>query len=219
MWMVEDAEYDYLTSALSWSAPRQSVDNEVRQSRFAGVGGYCISKAAFRSLTQMTSRHHLAIHHAFIVQIINRTARELREHGVAVGGMMTADPLDKEHGKGFATKRVHYHLSLLSEYSSQTISLQFIKIPDVRTGQPADVANVVSFLHNFSRVLFRHRLVNFRGRRDPLFFRRHKRRQDDASSRKCFGRHPPKYARFCDVQCLYIGTARKYIRTGNFVQQ
>ncbi|KAJ6531218.1 hypothetical protein B0H19DRAFT_1273429 [Mycena capillaripes] len=83
---------------------------------YAGVGGYCISKAAVRSLTQTT-------------------ALELREHGITVNAYapgaidteMIASPADKEHGPGFAIK-------------------QFFKIPEVRTGQPADVAAVASFL-------------------------------------------------------------------------
>ncbi|KAJ6501999.1 hypothetical protein C8R45DRAFT_975048 [Mycena sanguinolenta] len=83
---------------------------------FAGVGGYCISKAAVRSLT-------------------HTTALELREYGITVNAYapgviesdMTAKETDKEHGPGFTVK----HL---------------LKIPEVRTGKPADVAAVVSFL-------------------------------------------------------------------------
>ncbi|KAF7337915.1 hypothetical protein MVEN_02014700 [Mycena venus] len=83
---------------------------------YADVGGYCISKAAVRSLTQTT-------------------ALELREHKITVNAYapavietnMTATEADKEHGPGFGVKRL-------------------LKIPDFRTGQPADVANAVSFL-------------------------------------------------------------------------
>ncbi|KAF7325394.1 hypothetical protein MVEN_02628800 [Mycena venus] len=83
---------------------------------YAGVGGYCISKAAVRSLTQTT-------------------ALELREHKITVNAyapavietnMMTTEA-DKEHGPGFGAKSL-------------------LKILDFRTGQPADVANAVSFL-------------------------------------------------------------------------
>ncbi|KAF7337917.1 hypothetical protein MVEN_02014900 [Mycena venus] len=66
---------------------------------YAGVGGYCISKAAVRSLTQTT---------------------------VIETNMMTIEA-DKEHGPGFGAKSL-------------------LKILDFRTGQPADVANAVSFL-------------------------------------------------------------------------
>ncbi|KAJ7940194.1 hypothetical protein B0H13DRAFT_2299238 [Mycena leptocephala] len=83
---------------------------------YPGVGAYCISKAAVRSLTQTT-------------------ALELREHGITVNAYapgaidteMIAHPADKEKGAGFFIK-------------------QFFKIPEVRTGQPADVAAVASFL-------------------------------------------------------------------------
>ncbi|KAJ7172006.1 hypothetical protein C8R46DRAFT_1084529 [Mycena filopes] len=84
---------------------------------FAGAGAYCISKAAVRSLTQTT-------------------ALELREHGITVNAYapgviesnMTATALDQEHGPGFGMK-------------------QFLKLgDDIRTGQPADVAAVASFL-------------------------------------------------------------------------
>ncbi|KAF7363945.1 Diacetyl reductase [Mycena sanguinolenta] len=83
---------------------------------FAGVGGYCISKAAVRSLTQTT-------------------ALELREYGITVNSYapgvietdMTTKEADKEHGPGFTVKNL-------------------LKIPEVRTAKPADVAVVVSFL-------------------------------------------------------------------------
>ncbi|KAJ7264956.1 NAD-binding protein [Mycena haematopus] len=83
---------------------------------FAGIGGYCVSKAAVRSLTQTT-------------------ALELREYGITVNAYapgvietnMSAKEADKEHGAGFAVKKL-------------------LKTPDVRTGKPADVAAVVSFL-------------------------------------------------------------------------
>ncbi|KAF8205617.1 hypothetical protein K438DRAFT_1818123 [Mycena galopus ATCC 62051] len=86
------------------------------QRGYAGVGGYCISKAAVRSLTQTA-------------------ALELREHGITVNAYapgvietnMVAVEIDKEHGPGFGGKAL-------------------LKTPDVRTGQPADVANVASFL-------------------------------------------------------------------------
>ncbi|KAJ7461588.1 hypothetical protein FB451DRAFT_1140496 [Mycena latifolia] len=83
---------------------------------YAGVGGYCISKAAVRSLTQTT-------------------ALELRLHRVTVNAYapgaidtnMITSEIDKTHGAGFGLK-------------------QLLKIPDVRTGQPPDVAALVSFL-------------------------------------------------------------------------
>ncbi|KAJ7766716.1 hypothetical protein B0H16DRAFT_1717060 [Mycena metata] len=84
---------------------------------FAGVGAYCVSKAAVRSLTQTT-------------------ALELREHGITVNAYapgviesnMTTTEADKEHGPGFGIK-------------------QLLKFRDeFRTGQPADVAAVASFL-------------------------------------------------------------------------
>ncbi|KAJ7217025.1 hypothetical protein GGX14DRAFT_601743 [Mycena pura] len=83
---------------------------------FAGVGGYCISKAAIRSLTQTA-------------------ALELREHRITVnayapGVIETPATVRKEddgHGPASAVK-------------------QFFKVPDFRTGQPTDVAAVVSFL-------------------------------------------------------------------------
>ncbi|KAJ7161502.1 hypothetical protein C8R43DRAFT_993048 [Mycena crocata] len=83
---------------------------------YAGTGGYCISKAAVRSLTQTT-------------------AKELREHRITVNAYapgaietsMSAGEADKIHGPGFAVK-------------------QLFKVPHVRTGQPADVAALVSFL-------------------------------------------------------------------------
>ncbi|KAJ7827773.1 hypothetical protein B0H14DRAFT_3720197 [Mycena olivaceomarginata] len=86
------------------------------QRGYAGLGGYCISKAAIRSMTQTA-------------------ALELREHNVTVNSYapgaidtnMIANPLDKEHGTGFGIK-------------------QLLKLGDVRTGTPADVANLASFL-------------------------------------------------------------------------
>ncbi|KAJ7827760.1 hypothetical protein B0H14DRAFT_2595078 [Mycena olivaceomarginata] len=83
---------------------------------YAGLGGYCISKAAIRSMTQTA-------------------ALELREHNVTVNSYapgaidtnMIANPLDKEHGAGFGIK-------------------QLLKLGDVRTGTPTDVANLASFL-------------------------------------------------------------------------
>ncbi|KAJ6465829.1 hypothetical protein C8R45DRAFT_492918 [Mycena sanguinolenta] len=87
------------------------------QRGYVTLGPYCISKAAIRSLTQTT-------------------ALELREHNITVNAYgpgiiatnMTASPLDEEHGAGYGVKK---HLG----------------IPEgVRTGQPSDVANVVSFL-------------------------------------------------------------------------
>ncbi|KAJ7217020.1 hypothetical protein GGX14DRAFT_601734 [Mycena pura] len=83
---------------------------------FAETGGYCISKAAVCSLTQTT-------------------ALELREHRITVnayapGVIETPMAVSKEddiHDPGSVVK-------------------QFLKITDFRTGQPADVAAVVSFL-------------------------------------------------------------------------
>ncbi|KAF7337940.1 hypothetical protein MVEN_02017300 [Mycena venus] len=65
-----------------------------------------------------------------------RSALELREHKItanayapgAIDTEMIANPIDKEHGAGFAIKKL---------FKIQS---------DVRTGQPSDVANVVSFL-------------------------------------------------------------------------
>ncbi|KAJ7137839.1 NAD-P-binding protein [Mycena epipterygia] len=78
---------------------------------FAGIGGYCVSKAAVRSLTQTA-------------------ALELREHAITVnayapGAIETG--MNKIHGPGYSVK-------------------QLLKIPEVRTGQPQDVAALVSFL-------------------------------------------------------------------------
>ncbi|KAJ7264957.1 acetoin reductase family protein [Mycena haematopus] len=86
------------------------------QRGYAGLGGYCISKAAVRSMTQTT-------------------ALELREHGITVNAYapgviqtnMTTSEADEGHEPGWGLK-------------------QFLKLPHVRTGQPADVANVASFL-------------------------------------------------------------------------
>ncbi|KAJ7355946.1 hypothetical protein DFH08DRAFT_738115 [Mycena albidolilacea] len=83
---------------------------------YANAGGYCISKAAVRSLTQTT-------------------ALELREHSITCNAYapgvietsMTFNESDKDHGPGFGTKSL-------------------LKVTDFRTGQPADVAAVVSFL-------------------------------------------------------------------------
>ncbi|KAK7025180.1 hypothetical protein R3P38DRAFT_2953136 [Favolaschia claudopus] len=84
---------------------------------YANMGAYCVSKFAVRALTQTT-------------------AQELREHKItanayapgAIDTEMIADPADKEHGVGFGIK-------------------QFMKVPLwIGTGQPSDVANVVSFL-------------------------------------------------------------------------
>ncbi|KAF7363908.1 hypothetical protein MSAN_01048900 [Mycena sanguinolenta] len=87
------------------------------QRGYANLGAYCISKAAVRSLTQTT-------------------ALELREHNITVNAYapgaidtaMVANPLDEVHGAGYFVK-------------------QLLKLPEgIRTGQPSDVANVVSFL-------------------------------------------------------------------------
>ncbi|KAJ7080362.1 hypothetical protein B0H15DRAFT_856857 [Mycena belliarum] len=90
------------------------------QRGFAGLGAYCISKAAVRSLTQTA-------------------ALELREHGITVNAYapgvidtaMTRAPAtaehDRTHGAGSGLK-------------------QLLKLPDVRTGEPADVAALVAFL-------------------------------------------------------------------------
>ncbi|KAJ7355942.1 hypothetical protein DFH08DRAFT_853967 [Mycena albidolilacea] len=83
---------------------------------YANVGAYCISKAAVRSLTQTT-------------------ALELREHLITCNAYapgvietsMTVRDADKEHSPGFGVKSL-------------------LKVTDLRTGQPADVAAVVSFL-------------------------------------------------------------------------
>ncbi|KAJ7811401.1 hypothetical protein B0H14DRAFT_3755173 [Mycena olivaceomarginata] len=83
---------------------------------YANAGAYCISKAAVRSLTQTT-------------------ALELREHSITCNAYapgvietsMTFNEADKDHGPGFGTKSL-------------------LKVTDFRTGQPADVAAVVSFL-------------------------------------------------------------------------
>ncbi|KAJ7811396.1 hypothetical protein B0H14DRAFT_1471801 [Mycena olivaceomarginata] len=83
---------------------------------YANVGAYCISKAAVRSLTQTT-------------------ALELREHSITCNAYapgvietsMTVRDADKEHSPAFGAKSL-------------------LKVTDLRTGQPADVAAVVSFL-------------------------------------------------------------------------
>ncbi|KAJ7073969.1 hypothetical protein C8F01DRAFT_1010148 [Mycena amicta] len=84
---------------------------------YAGTGGYCVSKAAVRSLTQTA-------------------ALELREHRITVNAYapgvidtgMIAFPGDAERGAGFTLKHA-------------------FRIPqDFRTGKPEDVAAVVSFL-------------------------------------------------------------------------
>ncbi|KAK7019494.1 hypothetical protein R3P38DRAFT_3319065 [Favolaschia claudopus] len=83
---------------------------------YAGMGGYCISKAAVRSLTQSM-------------------ALELRQHGITVNAYapgvietnMTAMDVDKQHGPGFGVKSL-------------------LKVTEFRTGKPEDVANIVSFL-------------------------------------------------------------------------
>ncbi|KAF7322307.1 hypothetical protein HMN09_00008300 [Mycena chlorophos] len=81
-----------------------------------GWGGYCMSKAAVRSLTQTV-------------------ALELRQHRITVNAYapgaidtpMIAAPIDQTEGAGFAIK-------------------QAFKISEFRTGQPQDVAAVISFL-------------------------------------------------------------------------
>jgi len=83
---------------------------------FARLGGYGISKAAICSLTQTT-------------------ALELREHRITVNAYApgvietpaTVSEADDGHGPASAVK-------------------QFFKVPEFRTGQPTDVAAVVSFL-------------------------------------------------------------------------
>ncbi|KAJ7073995.1 hypothetical protein C8F01DRAFT_1098929 [Mycena amicta] len=84
---------------------------------YAGVGGYCVSKAAVRSLTQTA-------------------ALELREHRITVNAYapgaidtaMIASPVDETRGVGYAIKEA-------------------FRIPqEFRTGQPEDVAAVVSFV-------------------------------------------------------------------------
>ncbi|KAJ7217022.1 hypothetical protein GGX14DRAFT_601736 [Mycena pura] len=84
---------------------------------FARTGGYCISKAAVRSLTQTT-------------------ALELREHRITVNayapGVIETDmAVRKDHDD------IHDPASAVKK---------FLKVAEFRTGQPADVAAVVSFL-------------------------------------------------------------------------
>ncbi|KAJ7827796.1 hypothetical protein B0H14DRAFT_2595107 [Mycena olivaceomarginata] len=87
----------------------ESDMGKLQAPRYVGLGGYCILKAAIRSMTQTT-------------------ALELREHNVTVNSYapgaidtnMIANPLDKEHGTGFGIK-------------------QLLKLGDVRTGTPTDV--------------------------------------------------------------------------------
>nr|GAT58146.1 predicted protein [Mycena chlorophos] len=83
---------------------------------YDGWGGYCMSKAAVKSLTQTV-------------------ALELRQHRITVNAYapgaidtpMIAAPIDQTEGAGFAIK-------------------QAFKISEFRTGQPQDVASVISFL-------------------------------------------------------------------------
>ncbi|KAJ7286380.1 hypothetical protein C8J57DRAFT_1287512 [Mycena rebaudengoi] len=84
---------------------------------FAHIGAYCISKASVRSLTQTA-------------------AQELREHRITVNAYapgviqtdMTAIPGDEDNG------------------GAGSLLKQVMNISHVRTGQPADVAALVSFL-------------------------------------------------------------------------
>ncbi|KAJ7811437.1 hypothetical protein B0H14DRAFT_2378350 [Mycena olivaceomarginata] len=119
---------------------------------YVGLGGYCILKAAIRSMTQTTGKHLPAF----------RPTLELREHNVTVNSyapgaidtnmsacsvwdlahlthttFSVANPLDKEHGTGFGIKQV----SLINE-SLAVLALilrQLLKLGDVRTGTPTDV--------------------------------------------------------------------------------
>ncbi|KAF8205616.1 hypothetical protein K438DRAFT_1917975 [Mycena galopus ATCC 62051] len=82
------------------------------QRGFAGVGGYCVSKAAVRSLTQTA-------------------ALELKEHGITVNAYapgaidtnMIAAEIDKEHGPGFGIRAL---FKLPSE--SESVSLLMLLI-------------------------------------------------------------------------------------------
>ncbi|KAJ7217023.1 hypothetical protein GGX14DRAFT_440172 [Mycena pura] len=83
---------------------------------FAGTGGYSISKAAVRSLTQTT-------------------ALELREHRITVNA--------------YAPGVIETEMSVSNEDDighPGSAFKKFFRLPDFRTGQPADVAAVVSFL-------------------------------------------------------------------------
>ncbi|KAF7337918.1 Diacetyl reductase [Mycena venus] len=103
------------------------------QRGYAGVGGYCISKAAVRSMTQTAGALALII--KFGSPTHASKALELRKEGITVNAYapgvietkMTIMQADEGHYHGYGLK-------------------QFFKIPDVRTGKPADVANVASFL-------------------------------------------------------------------------
>ncbi|KAF7363911.1 hypothetical protein MSAN_01049200 [Mycena sanguinolenta] len=107
----------HVSARPTFNHPLPGASSVCGQRGYANVGAYCISKAAVRSLTQTT-------------------ALELREHNITVNAYgpgaidtaMVANPLDEVHGAGYFVK-------------------QLLKIPEgVRTGQPSDVANVVSFL-------------------------------------------------------------------------
>ncbi|KAF7363907.1 hypothetical protein MSAN_01048800 [Mycena sanguinolenta] len=102
------------------------------QKGYAGIGAYCISKAAVRSLTQTTAlelREHNITVNAYAPGVIDTAISASTVSGLtSFYKFLVANPLDEEHGAG-------YHIK------------QLLKIPEgVRTGQPSDVANVVSFL-------------------------------------------------------------------------
>ncbi|KAJ6531596.1 hypothetical protein DFH09DRAFT_1182880 [Mycena vulgaris] len=86
---------------------------------YAGTGGYCVSKAAVRSLTQTAGtlelREHKITVNAYAPGVIDTSMTQI------------APEVDKIHGAGFAVRN-------------------FFKLGDVRTGQPTDVAALVSFL-------------------------------------------------------------------------
>ncbi|KAF7363910.1 hypothetical protein MSAN_01049100 [Mycena sanguinolenta] len=102
------------------------------QRGYAGIGAYCISKAAVRSLTQTTAlelREYNITVNAYAPGIIDTALGASTASGLTSSHKFSAaHPLDEGHGAGYFVK-------------------QLFKIPEgVRTGQPSDVANVVSFL-------------------------------------------------------------------------
>ncbi|KAJ7154288.1 hypothetical protein C8R46DRAFT_1119304 [Mycena filopes] len=102
-----------------------------RQMIKQGNGGRIIGASSICGLRGFAGAGAYCISKAAVRSLTQTTALELREHGITVNayapGVIESN-MSKEHGPGFGMK-------------------QFLKLgDDIRTGQPADVAAVASFL-------------------------------------------------------------------------